>query len=234
MQALHRHQLAYLRPAAWREIAARSWDPVARECLEHWADHDLPLVVTRQAPHQAGIALGISAPLAWDRRRIALRVAHDGIDRFENFPLAREACSRMPTPARFALERALARLGTLGMQQAYVYGSHGWQIVTGLPCTHAASDIDLWIGVDDAVRADAVAHALSAAPSLHGEPRLDGEVVLPDGSAVAWREWAAWRAAGMRGQVLVKHIEGAALEDERSLWGARPRAAMAPAPRVPR
>lgn len=217
MHALRRHQLACLRASAWREIVARAWDPVARACLDHWAERGLPLVVTRQAAtREEGIALGISAPLAWGRRRIALRVKSDGIDRFAEFPLAREAHPHLPATARAVLERALTRLDALDAR-ARVYGSHGWQIVTSLPCVHAASDIDLWIGVDDAAHADAVAQVLTAAAADEREPRLDGEVVFRDGSAVAWREWAAWRTGGMRGQVLVKRIDGAALEDEHAL-----------------
>jgi len=42
-------------------------------------------------------------------------------------------------------------------------------------------------------------------------PRLDGELVFPDGAAIAWREWVAHRE-GRAAQVLVKRLRGVALE----------------------
>ena len=42
------------------------------------------------------------------------------------------------------------------------------------------------------------------------EPRLDGELRFPDGAAVAWREWEAWRAGRSRA-VLVKRLDGCSL-----------------------
>ncbi len=44
-----------------------------------------------------------------------------------------------------------------------------------------------------------------------GSPRLDGELSFPDGSAVAWREWVAWRS-GRVSAILVKRLCGVALE----------------------
>src|SRR5256885_11862100 len=41
------------------------------------------------------------------------------------------------------------------------------------------------------------------------------ELVFPGGWAVAWREWAAWRAGGVR-SVLVKGLHGGALREDRS------------------
>ena len=52
--------------------------------------------------------------------------------------------------------------------------------------------------------------ALLAAVDWDG-PRLDGELLFPDGAAIAWREWQAWRQ-GRAPQVLVKRLRGVALE----------------------
>jgi hypothetical protein len=52
---------------------------------------------------------------------------------------------------------------------------------------------------------------LEAAPA--GLPRLDGELLWPDGAAVAWREWAAWRA-GQVGALLVRRIDGVNLVED--------------------
>lgn len=231
MPPLRRHQLARLRPEAWDEILAQPWDAQAHDCLRHWAARHLPLVVTRQdqARRRAGhVALGLAAPLAWHRRRIALHVRRAAIAGFDEFPPAsdllrrldgggRDAfAARFPAhfPAHFAadstapLAALLARLDVHHVQPR-VYGSHGWQLLTGERYVHAASDIDLWIAVDDAAAADAVAHCLAC--DVIARPRLDGELVFPDGRAVAWREWAAWRNGRTRG-LLVKRLDGVEIE----------------------
>ena len=74
---------------------------------------------------------------------------------------------------------------------------------------HAQSDIDLWAGVDSVRHADAVAAELERYV-VPDAPRLDGELIFPDGRAVAWREWRAWRAGRCRA-VLAKTLTGAAL-----------------------
>jgi phosphoribosyl-dephospho-CoA transferase len=107
-----------------------------------------------------------------------------------------------------ALHDLSASLCALGVRSR-VYGSHGWQLLTGLPCVHASSDIDLWSAVTDAAHADAVASALQACSTL-GAPRLDGELLFPDGRAVAWREWQAWRSGRCRA-LMVKTLTGASL-----------------------
>lgn len=252
-----RHRLARLTPAGWRAVLRRPWDAQARDCLAHWASHGLPLVVTRQPAEAAAdgaVALGLSAPLRWDRRRLALRVPRAGIDGFDEFPRladlagtggttgpaesanaanVAEAADPLPTAGPLpAPVRALACevAAALGARHATarVFGSHGWQAITGLDHVRAASDLDLWIGVDDVTHADAVARALGAFDAAR--PRLDGELVFADGAAVAWREWADWRAGRARA-VLVKHIDGVALRHD-TAWCAAS-SSTAPPPSMP-
>jgi phosphoribosyl-dephospho-CoA transferase len=64
------------------------------------------------------------------------------------------------------------------------------------------------VQVEDAAHADEVARRLG--DCAVEQPRLDGELMFPDGSAVAWREWSDWRAARTRA-VMVKGLTGAML-----------------------
>ncbi|MGE4336589.1 MAG: malonate decarboxylase holo-[acyl-carrier-protein] synthase [Pigmentiphaga sp.] len=99
------------------------------------------------------------------------------------------------------------RLRQAGLH-ARVYGSHGWQHLTGLAYCHDASDLDLLIPVADiatATRAATLLAALDDKPGL-----LDGELCFPDGRAVAWREWWRWSQGATR-VVLFKSIHGAML-----------------------
>jgi len=210
MIPLRRHQLAHLSIDGWTAVLSRPWDAEARACLDHWASHRLPLVVTRQLAPEAGIALGLPAPTTWSRRRLALQVPRTAIVCFGEFPRAAEIQPLLPhrmRPAWRALTTELAALGA----PARVYGSFGWQQLSGLPYLRAGSDLDLWIAVDDDAHADAVsACLLRFAPQ---RPRLDGELIFSDGSAVHWREWQAWRAGQTR-HVLVKRVHGAVLKTQ--------------------
>jgi len=209
MTALHRHQLALLTETGWRGVLAGAWDAQARECLAHWAQHRLPLVVTRQRPQGSDtVCLGLPAPGRWGRRRIALAVPWDALSRIDAFPRV-ERLSPLLDAAHRAPWRALcAALAASGVA-ARVYGSHGWQLLTGLDHVRAGSDIDLCIAVNDPAQADAVAELLQQAWPV-GAPRLDGELVFGEGSAVAWREWFTWRA-GRAPSVLVKRLAGVGL-----------------------
>jgi phosphoribosyl-dephospho-CoA transferase len=209
MMPLHRHQLARLSDAGWRKVLKREWDAPARECLAHWAAQRLPLVVTRQDAHagDGAIALGLPAPARWGRRRLALRVAPNDVLYFDEFELADRALDLLPVSTRPAWRSLCCSLKAAGAN-ARVYGSYGWQLLSGLAYVHAGSDVDLWLSGSDADQADALAACLQSFSDRH--PRLDGELMFDDGAAVAWREWLAWRAGRVKA-LLVKTIDGSSL-----------------------
>lgn len=207
MTPLHRHQIAWLSHDGWQRVLARDWDADARGCLQHWAEQRLPVVVTRQPEGDAGdaIALGLCAPGRWQRRRLALKVPRSDVLYFDEFPRLERLVTQLPVAARLPARRLVTALQACGAT-ARVYGSHGWQYLTGLNHLREGSDLDLWVGVADAHQADAVAAALS---DFTAPTRLDGELVFDGGAAVAWREWLAWREGRVRA-LLVKRLHGAA------------------------
>jgi phosphoribosyl-dephospho-CoA transferase len=217
---LQRHSLVRLDEYGWyRVLAPRSptlaWDAEALDCLEHWAEHDLPLVVTRQWPDWTGssddepLTLGLAAPLRWGRRRLAVQSHLRSVRRVDRFAPAAAIEALLPAAARPDWSVLCSELARLGVD-ARVYGSHGWEHLSGLACRHEHSDIDLLIAADAAAQGDAVAALLQHAPDHL--PRIDGEIVFAGDNAVAWREWSAWRS-GAVGHVLVKRLHGATLED---------------------
>ncbi|MEP7102216.1 MAG: malonate decarboxylase holo-[acyl-carrier-protein] synthase [Burkholderiales bacterium] len=210
MTALRRHRLVRLSAAGWAATRSQPWDAEARECLDFWAAQQLPLVVTQQPSTlpEDHIALGLPAPLRWNRRRIALQVPANGLLCFDEFPLASRIDKLLPPSVRAAWRSLSDELEAVGVEVC-VYGSHGWQALTGLDYLHAASDLDLRMLVPDSAAADSAVAALSAA--RFDKPRLDGELMFADGSAVAWREWQNWRCARVD-RFLVKRLHGAALE----------------------
>ncbi len=210
LDALRRHRLVWPNPAGRAALAAQAVDTPARACLARWQAIDAPFVVTRQPPDLPAneIAVGLPAPSPWNRRRWALRVAATEIDRWGDFPRAVAIDRLLAGGVRGAWRRLAAAFDALGAA-VKVYGSYGWQASTGESYLHASSDLDLLLDAADAPAADAIVRLLDGADARL--PRLDGELVFPDGGAVAWREWRSYRA-GAAGKVLVKRLNAVALE----------------------
>lgn len=211
MSLLRRHQLAWPTEAGWQRLLARPWDAEARAALQHWAGHGLPLVVARGQPAPDELALGLAAPACWGRRRLALGLRWDELRYLDDFPGLPALARSRPPWQRPPLRRLQTRLRAAGLR-AHVYGSHGWQLISGLEHLRPGSDLDLWLPVDDCAQADAAAAVLASFEAWPGLPRLDGELVFPDGRAVAWREWRQQRARQPSGPVLVKRLDGQALQ----------------------
>lgn len=236
MKPLRRHQLVWLDEFAWYRILASALLPSDRsqtsqtsqtsqasqisgyetaDCLAHWAQQRWPLVVTRQPAHTVAgladgvLALGLPAPARWGRQAISVTASLSGVVRQGQFPFALEIGPRLPAAAQAGWAALCERLARLGLP-AQVYGSCGWQHLTGMNYLHAGSDIDLLIEVSTAAQADQVAALLLAAEA--GPVRLDGELVFEDGASVAWREWLRFRC-GQADRILVKRLRGATLED---------------------
>jgi phosphoribosyl-dephospho-CoA transferase len=90
-----------------------------------------------------------------------------------------------------------------------VFGSYGWQAISGLDHVRPCSDLDLSVVVYGAAQEDTVAQVLQSCGAT--QPRLDGELLFADGAGVAWREWIEWRAGRTRA-VLVKRVHGVTLQ----------------------
>lgn len=213
MHGLRRHQLAHLSAEGWSGVLQRAWEPQAQAFLAQWANHGLPLVVTRQPSEYAGsgrIALGLPSALAWGKLRLAVQVPWTAVQDFAEFPALGAVLALLPTEAKASAAHLQQALDACGVT-ARVFGSYGWQALSGLPYVRPESDLDLCIGVDGMAQADAVVALLQAQATPL--PRIDGELMFADGAAVAWREWAAWRGGRARA-LLVRHLERVGLEHD--------------------
>jgi phosphoribosyl-dephospho-CoA transferase len=228
MTALQRNQLVWLGDAAWQRMLAREWDAQAHSLLSHWHSQSLPLVVCRQrvpgGPHS--LCLGLPAPLQWARRRLALDAVEDDIARVGSFPLLANHALLGSHAAQ--LQDLLQHMEALQVR-LQVYGSFGWQQLCGLPCVREGSDLDLLAHVPDLGTAGQVVWLLQG---LKLQWRVDGELVFPNGWALAWREYAQL-IGGKVDRVLVKERGGAQLltmaKLRAELRGERPATACAPA-----
>lgn len=204
---LERHRLVWLSNAGWQALLPQAPDAASARCLAHWARERLPLVVTRQRSDTPRLALGLAMPAQWGRRKLALEIDGSHLLYTGAFPAAADITQLLVPGARAGWRALCAELAGLGLAPR-VHGSHGWQKLTGLRYLRPGSDIDLHIAVDSEALADRVATLLQVDT---GGPRIDGELLFPDGGAIAWREWLQLRAGHVR-EVLVKRLDRVALE----------------------
>ncbi len=216
-QKFARHSLVWLRPESRAAVAAQVTDGELHEHVAAWLAADRPLVVARQpcgATQIDTIAAGLALPPAQGKRRIALSVAADGIDR-HTLPLRlADAIAHAPVSWQPALAELDAAATDIDLELR-VFGSLAWQALSGLPYLTPQSDIDLlWHPQSNAQLQQGI--ALLARWEQTSGLRADGEVLFGAGSAVSWREWATSKS-GNGQRVLVKRASIAELVETREL-----------------
>jgi phosphoribosyl-dephospho-CoA transferase len=187
-----RHDLAWLKPDASRipftgTTPGLQLYPEDGAVLSRWIRLERPAVVSRQSarPH-GGVALGIALPKSQGLRRIAFQAPMSALREIRR-PLA---LREVIVTARGAWQAGLAALDqALAGFCPRVYGSVAWQCLTGETYLTAKSDIDLLVAPGNLGELEATLQALTAFQSSTAL-KLDGEVLLPGGGAVAWRELA--------------------------------------------
>jgi phosphoribosyl-dephospho-CoA transferase len=188
---MRRHDLVYLRPDAdFATACAASGDPnwlAARD----WIAAGRPLVAARQPAGSERLLLGLSLPLARQRKRLSITVDRSAIAEIRP-PLALGTClSRLPVEHAEILRRLAAGATCCGAHLG-VFGSLAWETLSGENYRHVESDIDLICDVATLAQCDTLLALLQRAASAL-PCRLDGEMRFPDGQAVAWQEVATQR-----------------------------------------
>ncbi|WP_151633772.1 malonate decarboxylase holo-[acyl-carrier-protein] synthase [Noviherbaspirillum aerium] len=208
---LARHSLVWLHPEGWQEAESAAAD----ECIaavRQWRQADWPLIARRPDADAGGeeCCLGLALPPDREsaaRRRIGLRVARSAVRRVENpLPVA-QVINSAPGAWQSSLSRLADQAASAGLSLR-VYGSLALQALTGQAYLTPASDIDLLFAPENLRQLDEGMRLLGAASE---RLPLDGELVFPDGQAVAWKEWANAAAASDAMRVLAKDNRGVRL-----------------------
>ncbi|MDR7040260.1 phosphoribosyl-dephospho-CoA transferase [Methylobacterium sp. BE186] len=205
-EALRRHDLLSVEPGAWEAVLAGRPDLDGAPHLSDWARRGFPVIVRRRHPGEAAgtVPVGLPLPPADGKRRIGLALPPGAVRPREALAAA-QAVEAAPEAWRPVLT-ALDGLGRCHGAVPRLFGALLWQSLTGLTYLSAHSDLDLLWPIAGAVPPDllrGIADIEAGAPM-----RLDGEILLPDGSGVNWREL---HAAEPGGTVLTKRVEGVAL-----------------------
>ena len=216
-----RHDLVWLGAEGWRQALAGA-PAEAQAALAAWQQAGWPAVVRRAdadlAPGEVAIGIPLP-PRAGDGRklRVACRVAAAVLVRHQRpLPLAQaaaqfEAQSTVQFSAqfqemlpgwRYALSE-LAQQAGARMLDVRVYGSAALQVLTGQRYLTASSDIDLLLHPRSRAELE---EGLALLRTYAARLPLDGEIVLPGGRAVPWKEWAAALDGAAGTRVLVKEM----------------------------
>lgn len=197
-RAPDRHDLVWLAPAGARMAqpadACCAALPEAPRLLADWLAAGRPLIVTRQpaVADPAHLRLGLALPPLLGKRRLAFDVPCTAIERHAVPPALDEATRLAALPPAWRdRARALASLPAIASAAPRLFGSAAIQLVTGLPCLGADSDLDLLLAPRDWPAAQAACRALGVLDASAQAPRVDGEIRNADGEAVAWRELAS-------------------------------------------
>lgn len=209
-------------PEGWRATLAATagldrLPAEPRQLVEEWAGRGWPVIARRPAGggDTDGIAVGLPLPPSLGKLRLGFTIASDSIARrLESVPLS-EAVTAAPAALRAQLDAVIA-LGTRLCVPPAVFGALLWQHVTGLAYLRPGSDIDLlWRKPGEDILPDLLDSL--AALDAAGPVRLDGEIILPPGEGVNWRELRGeLRRPG--GTVLVRSMNGAELRCARHLF----------------
>lgn len=215
-EPLARHDLVWLAAdAPWQ---ART--PGAQARLRDWFAAGHPAIVARgdRSDDAQLLRLGVPLPPAEGKQRLSLSVERGAV-RQQRAPLTLgEVCAQVPAVHDWQLPlRELQALAATHGLIPRVFGAFAWQALTGLPYVQAGSDIDLLWPVPSPAQARALLADLARWEQRQGH-RVDGELLLPDGDALSWRE-----LAGDSAQLLVKALRDCRLQPRAELlqaWGA--------------
>lgn len=211
-----RHSRVWLDAALDAAEIGNCPDARSVQAVLDWIRAGRPLIGrTRASSDQLdGMPLGLALPAtAGLRVRIACCVPMTAVRRVASPLLLSEALPVLPMPMQAAGRELVKHAALMGMPLG-VYGSAFWHHTAGDGYLHADSDLDLLAVPRDEPQARQWLVQLTRIEA-HVPLRLDGEIRLPDGATINWRE-----LAGDASRLLVRTDAGPALRSRAEVWAA--------------
>jgi phosphoribosyl-dephospho-CoA transferase len=214
---LRRHDLLRAEPAAWQAMLRDHPSVADLPLVADWALLGRPVIVRRRmaGDFSDGVPAALPLPPCHGKRRVAFCFS-SGAAVFALPPVSLcDAAHSAPANWKPIIS-ALLKLGKTLKISPRVFGALLWEHTTGLPYLHAQSDLDLIWSVSDEQTARLLVERLRRLDA-ESPVRLDGELQLPDGAGVNWRE-VAQNIDDERGQVLVKTMDGVEVRNKVELF----------------
>jgi phosphoribosyl-dephospho-CoA transferase len=214
---LRRHDLLRVKPATWQAMLRCHPGLADLPLVADWALREWPVIVRRRMAGDLanGVPAAIPLPPTHGKRRLAFSFASGAAVVALPPVLLSDALRAAPAKCQ-PVAAALLELGEAVGMTPRVFGALLWQHATGLPYLTDRSDLDLlWFISDERTAALLVEGLLRL--DADGPVRLDGELELPDGAAVNWRELAQ-SDASLGGEVLVKTMDGVDVRTRAALF----------------
>ena len=210
-----RHRRVWLAPDLGAAGLAGLGDAADAQAVLDWAQAGRPFVGRATQPGDAPgrLPLGLALPPQPRKRRLSFSVAPAAVQRVAAPPALGDALAHLPPRLHEPAARLASRALALGLP-VHVFGSAFWQQASRLVYLTEHSDLDLLVCPPSAAAVRGWLQAL-AEVQADSAARLDGEIELPSGEGVAWRELAAAPA-----QLLLKSDHGPALRDLAAVWAA--------------
>ncbi len=230
---LRRHDLLRPGAGAWDAMLQGRPELASVPLLADWARLGRPVIVRRRMSGDGAddVPVALPFPPSHGKRRVALSFPSGAAMVALPPVLLRDAAPAAPAAWQPVIA-ALVAFGEGASMAPRVFGALLWEHATGLPYLTARSDLDLLWEVSDEVAAESLLRTLLRLDAL-GPARLDGEVVLPDGAGVNWRELAqlsvaqlsvtrlsVTQASGPAATVLTKTMHGAEMRPRVGLFRA--------------
>jgi phosphoribosyl-dephospho-CoA transferase len=214
---LRRHDLLRADPAAWDAMLRRHPGIADLPLVAEWARLDRPVIVRRRmvGDFADGVPAALPLPPCHGKRRLAFSFSSDAAITGLPPVLLRDAARTAPAEWR-AVIAALLDFGDAIKVTPRVFGALLWQYTTGLPYLSAQSDLDLLWPISDERTALSLVEKLLRLDA-ESPVRLDGELELPDGAGVNWRELAQNRL-DPSDELLVKTMEGVEVRTRAALF----------------
>jgi phosphoribosyl-dephospho-CoA transferase len=212
---LRRHDLLRVQPTAWDAMLHCHPALADVPLVASWARLGRPVIVRRRMAGDSadGVPAALPLPPSYGKRRLAFGIASGAAVAALPPLLLRNAATTAPSTWR-PIIAALLNLGEAVGVAPRVFGALLWQHATGLPYLTARSDLDLLWSISDKQTAASLVEGLLRLDA-EGPVRLDGELELPDGAAVNWRELAQ-----DGNQLLVKTMDTVEVRTKASLFRA--------------
>ncbi len=201
-----RHDLLRGEPTAWPRVLRSQASFLKIPSVARWADSGWPLIVRRRAGGDDPGTVPVGLPLPPGEGKVRLSFQLDPADIAGPVSPRTLRVARGDAPPAWlpTVDAVLGLAAEIGVEPR-VFGSLLWQGLTGLAYLSPGSDLDLLWPVEDAATAARVVCGLAAIESA-SPVRFDGEILLPDGGGVQWREWHRQPS-----EVLVKNLSGVEL-----------------------